>query len=440
MRKDILKIFLKTTGASLILLCLMLSSCSKNSSNNPVSSSGQTKPGEIGPEGGTVVSSDSSVKLQIPQGGLSSSTAIAINTSADSLPAGFRVLYNFTPNGLQFSKPATLIIHYNDSLLAGLNPLNAGIGYEDNNGNWIGVGGGSVDTTAHTFTIPINHFSNWGIYQTYFISKENVVTNSTAILTNSSTLFNVFKTGIVIQDVGGPTPLTRTPVQPDQWMVNGTIGGTSTVGTINASPNKGEAVYTSPAKMPDSNPVAVAAEIVLPNSSKLYLICNTAVLAKNWRYENIYSSGFQCESGWEVHFDYGDTVEVDFQLGSDFQVASWLPGPHFYGLANVGSCDPQWGITVQTGNPMEVTGFSGGYDAANNLIRLNVNMVEADYYGFTITIGTETQHQDVEPGKPFTDPVIFPPKSYNTYTVNDKDKGLPRYDGYTWILEENDNP
>ena len=203
MRKDIFIILLKITVASLLLLCLMLVSCSKNSTNNPVSSSGQTKAGEIGSQGGTVVSSDSSIQLQIPQGALSSSTAIAINASTDSLPSGFSVLYDFTPNGLKFNKPATLVIHYNDSLLAGLNPLDAGIGYEDDNANWFGVGGGSVDTAMHTFSVPISHFSKWGIYEAYFISKENVVANNTAILTNSSTLFNVFKAGLVVEDDAG---------------------------------------------------------------------------------------------------------------------------------------------------------------------------------------------------------------------------------------------
>ena len=432
--------FFKILSKCLLAICLILSSCSKNSSNNPVSPPSQTKAGEIGTEGGSVVSNDKNVQLQIPQGALSSSTPVEISTSTDSLPGGFCVTYNFTPNGLKFNKPATLTIHYNDSLLAGINPLNAGIGYEDDKGNWYGVAGGSVDTVKHTFTVPISHFSKWGIYEVYFISRENVVANKTAILTNSSTLFNVFKSGLVIEDDGGLAPLNRTPVSPNHWLVNGTIWGTSTVGTIQPSPNVGEAIYTSPVKMPDSNPVAVSAEIILPNSSKLFLICNTEILAKYWRYIHINTSGFQCAGGWECHFTYGDTIEVDFQLGSNFQVSEWLPGLHFYSVTDVGSCDPQWGINVQTGNPQQVTDFSGGYDISSNLIKLNVGMVEADYWGFTITIGNETQHQDVETGQAYTDPVVFPANSSNTYSLNDKDKGLPRFDGYTWILSENDNP
>ncbi len=441
MRKINLKLFPVIIGAVVLSFCLLINSCTKKSSGNPVSSNNsQTPAGEIGSDGGTVTSIDSSIRLKIPSGALSSPQAITINISNDSLPEGFCAEYNFSPNGLKFNSPATLTIHYTDSLLAGMNPLNAGIAYQDDQGNWFGVGGGKVDTVAHTFSVPVSHFSKWGIYRAYFISREKVVTNQTTILTNSSTLFNVFKAGIVIQDDAGPTPLTRTPVSPDQWLVNGIIGGSSDAGTIDPSPNIGEAIFTSPAKMPGSDPVAVSAEIILSDLSKLYLICSTEILAKHWRYEHIYNSGFQCESGWSCHFTYGDTVEIDFQLGDNFQVSEWLPGPHFYSLSDVGVCDPNWSISVKTGNPQEVMGFSGGYDAVSGLITLNVKMTEADSYGFDIYIGNQKEHQDVQPGMSYTDPVVFPPKSYNTYIISDKDKGYPRFDEYTWILSQNDNP
>ncbi len=418
-----------------------MNSCNKSSSANPVSSAGQTKSGEIGAEGGTATSSDGNIKLQIPQGALSSSTPVKINISTDSLPNGFSAIYDFSPNGLTFSKPATLTIHYSDSLLAGISPLSAGIGYEDDKGNWYGVGGGSVDTVAHTFTVPISHFSKWGIYQSYFISYENNTTSTAAMLTGNSALFHVYKAGKVIEDDAGPVPLFPwQPVQPDHWLVNGVIGGTASSGSIDPSPNIGEAIFTSPAKMPSNNPVAVAAEIVLPNSSKLYLICSTEILAKYWLLTYEFTTGFQCTSdGWAFHGTYGDTTSIVFQLGKDFQVSSWLPSGSSSGITDVGVCNPQYSVQITSGNPSQITNVNGGYDLSSNMFKLKADMVEADYLGYTLSSeGVILMQVNVETGMPYTSPVVFQGiKSSYIYGSNDKNQGLPQFVGYTWTMNEN---
>ncbi len=115
----------------------------------------------VGPDGGTIVATDSSdvqFELEIPAGALTSDTAITMTPAAsiDGLPlAGPAAAVDLEPDGLEFAVPATLRITFPDK--PPRHPL--AFGYE------AGGGGFTIDTpivVGSTLEIPVVHFSDRG--------------------------------------------------------------------------------------------------------------------------------------------------------------------------------------------------------------------------------------------------------------------------------------
>src|SRR4051812_31198421 len=116
-----------TKIASKVLLgCILASgilSCKDkgNASVDPIPEQSVTDAGKpvgnstskaIGVEGGTITSPDGNVQLNIPAGALSKTTIITIQPVTNEIPGGMGHAYRFSPDGTQFSKPATLTFSY----------------------------------------------------------------------------------------------------------------------------------------------------------------------------------------------------------------------------------------------------------------------------------------------------------------------------------------
>lgn len=106
--------------AWLVVLVLLVARCDSGP-NDPPDDNGNQEPGvvskEIGPDGGTVTSSDDRLTLTIPEGALTSTETITIEAiTTDDLGAGFDAIvndvgakntYELGPDGLQFDAPIT---------------------------------------------------------------------------------------------------------------------------------------------------------------------------------------------------------------------------------------------------------------------------------------------------------------------------------------------
>jgi hypothetical protein len=106
----------------------------------------------IGPEGGSIRSSDGVLTLKIPAGALSVPVAIGLAQAPNSAPGGVGSGYDISPDGLAFAKPALLTLTYGPG---GLDvPEVGGIALAFPSGtSWAGVTGGRIDTSAKTLTI-----------------------------------------------------------------------------------------------------------------------------------------------------------------------------------------------------------------------------------------------------------------------------------------------
>jgi hypothetical protein len=96
----------------LLTVVLALPGCSSDSGTDP--DPGPTGSAEIGPAGGTVVSSDGKVEVTVPAGALATTETITVEPLAvGSLPAAFDGLavgaaYELGPDGLTFAQPVEL--------------------------------------------------------------------------------------------------------------------------------------------------------------------------------------------------------------------------------------------------------------------------------------------------------------------------------------------
>jgi hypothetical protein len=320
-------------------------------------------------------------------------------------------------------------MHYDDSLLAGLNPMAMGIEYQDGNGQWQGVGNGKVDTSAHTFTFSISHFSNWGLYTAYMVAPAKV-----AMLTGTAVTFELTRAGPAIEDsIQGPVQFPGAKANAAVWLVNGEPEGDQTNGTI-TTPFAYEGIYDAPSKMPDNNPMSIDAMINLPNSGRLYVQSYATVVAKDWTYEYDFSTGQQCQGGWTTHFTYSDTNIVTFHFGSDLQVAGVdIPGLVWSAVTDEGACADGYSIVVTKGRPTQINNITGGYNPSTNLLSLSISAVEADHCGYIQYVyGYELDSVEVESGDPYVDPVVGPLQRSASSSQSNKSQDLPEFVESTW--------
>jgi hypothetical protein len=139
--------------------CLMTSDCPVGSCVNQrcVTGSGTL----IGPEGGSVTSSDGHVTLSIPAASLRSQVSILL-LPLEAWPAGaLGAVYQILPTGLQFDPAATLTFHYADVDLGGtpLDQVKVGnaVGPQ-----WVALPS-VVDATKKTISASLAHLSTYGL-------------------------------------------------------------------------------------------------------------------------------------------------------------------------------------------------------------------------------------------------------------------------------------
>jgi len=123
-----------------------------------------TNPNKVGSTGGTVVSSDSKVTLQVPAGAVSRDIVVSMTPSTtpnEHVIAGS--VYEFGPDGTQFAQPVTLRMKYDDSAIpAGMAKGSLRVAKEVN-GEWVEVETTVVDSTNRILSAQITSFSKYDI-------------------------------------------------------------------------------------------------------------------------------------------------------------------------------------------------------------------------------------------------------------------------------------
>lgn len=123
---------------------------------------------EITTDGGTVVDG-SGTSVDIPAGALPGTTTITIETPPlDNIPPSTIPMVtarDFGPDGVVFSQPVTITIHYTDASVAGFDEANLEIYYyNEASESWEPLGG-VVNTEANTITVTVDHFSLFAVME-----------------------------------------------------------------------------------------------------------------------------------------------------------------------------------------------------------------------------------------------------------------------------------
>jgi hypothetical protein len=231
----------------------------------------------IGPSGGSITSSDSTMKLVIPPGALSGSTDITIQPITNFCFNGQGNAFKLTPENIQFTQPVKIEIHYADSTLAGTLGMLMGIAHQDASGYWHYFNDITNDTVNRVISVELTQFSS---------ANRNSGQRSPAG-GNSVSLFDIahiypmnaslpvnghltFRVSYINTVEDGDDILPYLPYPIGNWFVS--QGG----GTITSTGNQ-SALFTAPGQVPQQNPVTVGANVNTRLNYRGQVISQTAL-------------------------------------------------------------------------------------------------------------------------------------------------------------------
>ena len=210
--------------------------------------------------GGSITSPDARLTVTVPVGAVAAATTFSIQPITNQAPGGIGNAYRLGPEGLTFSTPVSITLHYTAVDIAGSSADAQALVYQDAEGRWAADLPGTVDTAAQTVTTWSPHFSDWAAVDGWWIEPRAARVATAESL--NLTLWSCFTTTLGGAD--SLIPYIALCGQVDSsllspWSANGIPGGNSTVGTVTSSePGIGAATYLAPDQVPASNPVAVS--------------------------------------------------------------------------------------------------------------------------------------------------------------------------------------
>ncbi|HVW25311.1 MAG TPA: hypothetical protein VHC69_08060 [Polyangiaceae bacterium] len=117
---------------------------------------------EVGPNGGTVTSSDGKLTMNVPAGALAGSIVFSVN-AATAWPAGaVGQVYEVEPSGTHFSTPATISLSYAGLNVSAATAANLFVGTAVGS-SWQSLGTAVNDSRAQTVASTTTHLSVFGL-------------------------------------------------------------------------------------------------------------------------------------------------------------------------------------------------------------------------------------------------------------------------------------
>lgn len=222
---------------------------------------GESTAKTIGSEGGTLTSADGKVTLTIPAGAVDKATPFSIQPITNEAPNGVGKAYRFAPDGMQFKTPLTLTYRYEDNEVTSEELL---VGYQKPNGVWYSVPGRQVDKAKNQVSVPMKHFSDWGLLDIFAL----VVTGD-----QDEILYFGESTNVSIFEIVNPGNDAESALLQREFG-EAKIGKWSLAGGGKLQQtSERSATYTAPIAPTSQNPVTVSVELTFPKSTvKLILV------------------------------------------------------------------------------------------------------------------------------------------------------------------------
>jgi hypothetical protein len=272
----------------------------------------------IGPAGGTIISGDSVVELNIPAGALSSNVNVSIQPMTNTAPGSIGLTYDLLPNGTQFSTPATLSFHYSNDSLNGTFPESLWILCQDSSNAWqANQTVQDLDTIARKLNTQISHFSRRSISKNLEISASSLY-----LLQNQKSTINIIEAFVSKQPAtpyeNGVSigPITQLFDIPDQnvknWQVHEMISHTGNIGTISGSGH--QVTYNAPAHVNELTFVRITAQV-----GPITEWWHGGIIQVPFKTMEIILGLYPSEYNYSVYFSYKDSASAGYigQLYTD---------------------------------------------------------------------------------------------------------------------------
>ncbi len=234
----------------------------------------------IGPEGGRLATPDGVVQLVLPAGAVTQPTTITIQPITNHTPNGIGKAYRFSPDGLQFDKPATLTFQYTDDQVTVNEAEGLKVAFQGEDKAWYNVAGVQVDTQQKRISVPMAHFSDWSAYETTYL--ESFVLNSVG---KPQTDFLQYgdRLNLLIVDLSFSlddaiikmADANYGEVKDVKWSLVG-------AGKLEKTATKKGIVYVAPASGTERIQVTVNAEITFQKTNKKLIIIQSIYVGNNY--------------------------------------------------------------------------------------------------------------------------------------------------------------
>ncbi len=305
----------------------------------------------IGPQGGSIRSSDGRLTLRVPAGALSQATSLSFQNATNDAPQGTGPGYQLFPSGITFARSALLTLAYGRSEVEGSSAEALTI-TRRTAGGWAILRGGSIDPARHTLTVPLRSSVSGATFSdprsrapaatglddlAVARSWELVPSGRWGVFTGSQKRFSVYSVGessSILRYLFDPNEplLSNSPLEvAADWYANRFLYGDEENGFIGLLQGSLSVIYKAPDCPPPFNPVEIEATIINRSGFRMAYRpsgrIQVRVLPRKWKFEFTVDTRFDCRSrrvggGTPSNFSdhLGWDVTVSFTLDDEFRV------------------------------------------------------------------------------------------------------------------------
>ena len=308
----------------------------------------------IGPQGGSIQSSDGRLTLKVPAGALTQPVAFSIAAATNDAPNALGSAYDVSPDAIFFARPALLVFKWASTEINGIGSSNLGLAVQGASG-WSGIGGGSLDLLNGVLIVPVSSTSaslSKASPAALLAGGSRRIASYGAVgldpppplcaLAGKTRILSVTYVGPGSASASGMTPLSAGASRSDltaAWSLTQGSPGSLKQGDLSAT-------YVAPVSPPGIQPAEVKVVIeasgtprirpisrsvpitVIPTRGTLKVKTSLAVTCSNPTVPFEFSVVDESDFGFTINDDYGITVSA---LGSQSErttnpCASWQPG------------------------------------------------------------------------------------------------------------------
>jgi len=201
----------------------------------------------IGPAGGSIISPDGRITVDVPPNAVSTPVDSSIQPITNLAHGGVGSAYRLEPGGQKFAPPIEVSFKFDVQDLKGYSPGTLAIAYQDPTGVWQSFRTVNIDQASKTLTVSTTHFTDFSVW-TIRLSPEKAT-----LRVGETQLISV--QGCIEKDGWGSRIKTLLGIQTCNFFMPQDNAWSVNVGTITMVP--GAVLYTAPGKKPTPNVATV---------------------------------------------------------------------------------------------------------------------------------------------------------------------------------------